>query len=183
VFTYHPLPDYDLHILGPSKKSRAGIGEKEKNIILECYNKCNGKEWKEVVETARQKIGEKAASMPRHMVNLYLTQTNECLTRRMQNIVKGAMHVTVKQPNVSESVEIGTEQQLLVSNKTRYSKEMELDERRTEAVRLKLNQNFLDSSSSEDESTSTAAKKKIIIIIIITVYWTIYPQSGSSLVH
>jgi len=37
---------------------------------------------------------------------------------------------------------------------------MEPDERRAEAVRLKLNQNFVDSSLSEDESTGTAAKKK-----------------------
>ena len=147
---------------GPSKtkQSRTTIGEKEKQIVLECYNSCNGKNWKDVIDTAKQKIGENATTMPGHVVNLYLSQGNESLMRRMQNIVKRAMKEANEQSSVpAQSTEIGTEQQQLVSNVTKYSKKMSPNERRAEAVKRKLNQNYLDSSSSEDETTDTASKK------------------------
>ncbi|KXJ06967.1 hypothetical protein AC249_AIPGENE21176 [Exaiptasia diaphana] len=87
-------------------------------------------------------------------------QANESLMRRMQNIVKKALEDANNHPSVpAESTEIGTEQQLLVSNVTRYSKKIDPNERRAEAIKRKLNQNFVDSSASEDETTDTASKK------------------------
>lgn len=66
----------------------------------------------------------------------------------------------MKQPVVPESGDIGTEEQVLVSNQTRYSRKMQPDERRAEALKLKLMEDFADSSSNEDESTGSSAKKK-----------------------
>ena len=54
------------------------IRENKKELTVECYNLCHGKEWKEVSMFAKQRVME--AGLPEQVVNTYLEQSTERLT-------------------------------------------------------------------------------------------------------
>ena len=79
------------------------IGENEKRFILECYNLCHGKDWKEVLVFAKQRVIE--AGLPDHVLRMYLEQSTDRLTGRMRNIIENALRsaqpATCDQPTAS----------------------------------------------------------------------------------
>ena len=77
LFAYFPwrAPNKGAH------RKRVSIGENEKKFIVECYNLCHGKEWKEVLMFAKQGdggwfTGARGAYVPR-AVNRAIDPENE----------------------------------------------------------------------------------------------------------
>jgi len=90
----YSAPIFKMHIfLGMRQKQvhrkHVSIGDHEKTFILECYNHCHGKEWKEVLMFAKQQVIE--AGLPGHVVHMYLDQSTDRLTQRMKNIERNAL--------------------------------------------------------------------------------------------
>ena len=87
-------------------------------FIVECYNLCHGKDWKEVLLFAKQRIIE--AGLPDHVVRMYLEQSTDRLTGRMRNIIKNALRSAqpANQPAMSTGVD---ETPALIARQTKYS--------------------------------------------------------------
>ena len=128
----------------------------EKKLIVECYNLCHGKEWKEVLMFAKHRVTE--AGLPEHVVHMYLEQSTERLTQRMKNIIKNALRsLQPATPSTSTAI---NETSNLIANKMRYAKRITPNERRMEAVKKKMESEFLVSSSNSEEEEDQGEKKK-----------------------
>ena len=88
LFAYFPwrAPNKDTH------RKRVSIGENEKKFIVECYNLCHGKEWKEVLMFAKHRVTE--VGLPEHVVHMYLAQSTERLTQRNEEHHKECVTLT-----------------------------------------------------------------------------------------
>lgn len=104
-----------------------------------------------MVEFARSKATE--AGLPAHVVNLYVSESDQFLTTRMRNIVRKFLLLS------SDNQQAKTEsQEILLDNLTMYSKVMEPEQRRkTAAVKEKMG-SFLDSS---DDSSSGSERESV----------------------
>ena len=125
-----------IHQTGAQRK-RVSIGENEKRFIVECYNLCHGKDWKEVLLFAKQRVIE--AGLPDHVVRMYmyLEQSADLLTGRTRNIIKNALRSAqpATQPTTSTGLD---ETPALIGRQTRYSTLMTPRQRKAEAVKRKL---------------------------------------------
>jgi len=72
-----------------AQRKRVSIRENEKRFIVECYNLCHGKDWKEVLLFAKQRVIE--AGPPDHVVRMYLEQSTDRMTGRIRNMIKNAL--------------------------------------------------------------------------------------------
>ena len=136
-------------------RKRVSIGENEKKFIVECYNVCHGKEWKEVLMFAKHRVTE--AGLPEHVVYMYLDQSTERLTQRMKKIIKNALRSP--QPATPSTSTAIDETSNLIANKMRYAKRITPNERRMEAVKRKMESEFLVSSSNSEEEEAQGEKK------------------------
>lgn len=137
-------------------RKRVSIGDHEKRFILECYNHCHGKEWKEVLMFAKQRVME--AGLPGHVVHMYLDQSTDRLTQRMKNIVRNALRSPqTATPSTSTAIDATS---TLIANKMQYAKRISPNERRVEAVKRKMESEFLASSSNSEEEEGQGSKKK-----------------------
>ena len=143
-----------------AQRKRVSIGENEKRFIVECYNLCHGKDWKEVLLFAKQRVIE--AGLPDHVVRMYLEQSADRLTGRMRNIIKNALRSAepATQPTTSTGLD---ETPALIGRQTKYSKLMTPRQRKAEAVKRKLDNELVDLSldSSEGENGKQEKKRKI----------------------
>ena len=62
-----------------------------KSVVLECYNQWNSEKWKDQIAMTRQRVGNKAAKLPQHVVNIYLTHSKKAITKRIQGVVRKAL--------------------------------------------------------------------------------------------
>ena len=149
-----------IHQTGAQRK-RVSIGENEKCFIVECYNLCHGKDWKEVLLFAKQRVIE--AGLPDHVVRMYLEQSTDRLTGRMRNIIKYALRSAqpANQPTMSTGLD---ETPALIARQTKYSTLMTPSQRKAEAVKRKLDNELVASSleSSEEENGRQEEKKRKI---------------------
>lgn len=149
-----------IHQTGAQRK-RVSIGENEKRFIVECYNLCHGKDWKEVLLFAKQRVIE--AGLPDHVVRMYLEQSTDRLTGRMRNIIKNALRSAqpANQPAMSTGLD---ETPALIARQTKYSTLMTPSQRKAEAVKRKLDNELVASSleSSEEENGRQEEKKRKI---------------------
>ena len=152
LFAYFPwcAPNKGTH------RKRVSIGENEKKLIVECYNLCHGKEWKEVLMFAKHRVTE--AGLPEQVVHMYLEQSTERLTQRMKNIIKNALRSP--QPATPSTSTAINETSYLIANKMRYAKRITPNERRMEAVKRKMESELLVSSSNSEEEEDQGEKKK-----------------------
>ena len=108
---------------------------------------------------AQQRVVE--AGLPEHVVKMYLEQSTDRLTARMRNIIKSALRLpqpTTTQAATSSGID---ETRALIASQTTYSKRMTPSERRAEAVKRKIVNEFAASSSdSADEGSARDANKK-----------------------
>ncbi|KAL9978465.1 hypothetical protein ACROYT_G015985 [Oculina patagonica] len=142
---------------GKTQRKRVSIGDKEKQFVLNCYNHCNGKNWAEVVAFAKQTIPD-AAGMPAHVVNLYFSQSEDSIVNRMKNIIRNAVRQT--QPPVKQQSKDLDVVEVLVSKHTKYAKPMTPAERKSEAVKAKMSNQFVDSSPNSSETEEEGNKRK-----------------------
>ena len=99
------------------------------------------------------------ARLPEHVLALYLEQSTERVTQRMKNIVKNALHSPkFETPSTSSAINATTN---LIASKMKYAKRITPSERRVEAVKRKMEREFISGSSSDsDEEEGQEAKKK-----------------------
>ena len=149
-----------IHQTGAQRK-RVSIGENEKRFIVVCYNLCHGKDWKEVLLFAKQRVIE--AGLPDHVVRMYLEQSADRLTGRMRNIIKNALRSAqaATQPTTSTGLD---ETPALIGRQTKYSTLMTPRQRKAEAVKRKLDNELVELSldSSEEENGKQEEKKRKI---------------------
>ena len=153
-----------IHQTGAQRK-RVSIGENEKRFIVECYNLCHGKDWKEVLlfsckaKSLQRVIG---AGLPGRVVRMYLEQSVDRFTGRMRNIIKNALRSAqpATQPTTSTVLD---ETPALIGRQTKYSKLMTPRQRKAEAVKRKLDNELVDLllDSSEGENGKQEKKRKI----------------------
>lgn len=140
-------------------RKRVTVGEIEKTFIVDAYNRCHGKDWREVLVFVRQIVVD--ANLPHHVVDLYLTQPDERLTNRMRRIVNEALRSSTGQASSSKVESTSQAETLsLLENKMQYAKKMSPTQRKKEAVKRKINSQFVDDSSSADEDRSTESQRK-----------------------
>lgn len=145
------------------KRQRVSIGEKEKNFIAGAYNKSSGKEWKDVLRYVRERIVDQG--LPHHVVNLYLTQNDERLTSRMRRIIQETLRQATSSSCTSESTSQDASAPL-INNTMKYAKKQTPEERKREALKRKLDAEFIDgshSSHSSDEDKPSGSKKKTTV--------------------
>ena len=128
---------------------------------MECYNLCHGKDWKEVLFFAKQRVIE--AGLPDHVVRMYLEQSADRLTGRMPNIIKNAL--LSAQPATQPTTSTGLDETpALIGRQTKYSTLMTPRQRKPEAVKRKLDNELVDLTpdSSEEENGKQEKKKRKI---------------------
>ena len=76
------------HETGKARK-RASIGENEKKCVIDSYNCCQGKDWKDVLLFVRKRVLE--AGLPDHVVRMYLELSSDRMIQRMRNIAKNVL--------------------------------------------------------------------------------------------
>ena len=128
---------------------------------MECYNYYHGKDWKEVLFFAKQRVIE--AGLPDHVVRMYLEQSADRLTGRMRNIIKNALPSAqpANQPTMSTGLD---KTPALIARKTKFSTLMTPSQQKAEAVKRKLDNELVASSldSSEEENGRQEEKKRKI---------------------
>ena len=120
-----------------------------------------GKDWKEVLLFAEQRVIE--AGLPDHVVRMHLEQSTDRLTGRMRNIIKNALRLA--QPATEPTISTGLhETPALIARQTKYSTLMTPSQRKTEAVKRKLDDELVVSSldGSEEENGRQEKKKRKI---------------------
>ena len=126
---------------------------------MECYNLCQGKDWKEVLLFAKQRVVE--AGLPDHVVRMFLEQSADRFTGRMRNIIKNVF--PSPQPATQPATLTGLDETpALIARQTKYSTLMTPSQRKAEAVKRKLDNEFIASSldSSEEENGRHEEKEK-----------------------
>ena len=105
---------------------------------------------------AKQRVME--AGLPGHVVHMYLDQSTDRLTQRMTTIVRNALRSPqAATPSTSTSID---ETSTLIANKMQYAKKITPNERRMEAVKRKMDSEFLASSSNSEEEEGQGSKEK-----------------------
>ena len=105
---------------------------------------------------AKQRMRE--AGLPGHVVHMYLDQSTDRLTQRMKTIVRKALR-SPQTTTQSTSTAINATS-TLIANKMQYAKRITPNERRMEAVKRKMENEFLASSSNSEEEEGQGSKKK-----------------------
>ena len=105
---------------------------------------------------AKQRLPD-APGLPDHVVNLYLLHPVESIANRTRNIIRNVLSHPQTAEKQSEDIDAVN---VLVSNQTKYSKQMTPAERKSAAVKAKLSRQFVDSSSSSSETEEEASKRK-----------------------
>ena len=136
------------------------IGEHEKRFVVECYNLCHVKDWKDVLLFAKSRIIE--AGLPDHIVHMYLKQSTERLTGRMRNIIKTALRSSIPSASQTATSTGIDETPALIARQTltKYSEQMTPSRRKAEAVKRKLGNEFAASSSESAEEDGGREEKK-----------------------
>ena len=118
MFPFPPRTNFRLiHQTGAQRKG-VSIGENEKRFIVECYNLCHGKDWKEVLLFAKQRVIK--AGLPDHVVRIYLEQSTDRLMGRMRNIIKNVLRSA--QPATEPTMSTGLDETpTLIAMQTKYS--------------------------------------------------------------
>lgn len=130
------------------------MGEKERVFILQCYNRCNGKEWKDVLIFCKARIAD--AGLPEHVVQLYLDCTESRVITRMQNVIRRALKTSPSPMNSKAIAESSIAQQNLM----KYAEKKTPGQRKEDAIRNKLRDDFVGPSSDNDSGTEPSSKKK-----------------------
>ena len=105
---------------------------------------------------AKQRVME--AGLPGHVVHMYLDQSTDRLTQRMKTIVRNALRSPqAATPSTSTSID---ETSTLIANKMKYAKKITPNERPMEAVKRKMDSEFLASSSNSEEEEGQGSKEK-----------------------
>ena len=105
---------------------------------------------------AKQRVIE--AGLPGHVVHMYLDQSTDRLTQRMKTIIRNALR-SPQTTTQSTSTAIDATS-TLIANKMQYAKRITPNERRMEAVKRKMENEFLASSSNSDDEEGQGSKKK-----------------------
>ena len=109
---------------------------------------------------ARERVVD--ADLPPHATNLYLDQSSERLQTRMSRIVKEALQQPSTAPPVASTSQ-AADPPLLIANQMRYAKKQTPENRKRDAVKRKLHDEFAyDSSSDEDEDMTGKRKGKSV---------------------
>ena len=109
-----------------------------------------------MLKLAKQRMRE--AGLPEHVVHMYLDQSMDRLTQRMKTIVRKALR-SPQTTTQSTSTAINATS-TLIANKMQYAKRITPTERRMEAVKRKMENEFLASSSNSEEEEGQGSKKK-----------------------
>ncbi|KAL9976573.1 hypothetical protein ACROYT_G013893 [Oculina patagonica] len=96
--------------------------------------------------------------MPAHVVNLYFSQSEDSIVNRMKNIIRNAVRQT--QPPAEQPLKDLDVVEVLVSKHTKYAKPMTPAERKSEAVKAKMSNQFVDSSPNSSETEEEGNKRK-----------------------
>ena len=105
---------------------------------------------------AKQRVIE--AGLPGHVVHMYLDQSTDRLTQRMKTIVRNALRSPQTTTQSTSTALDATS--TLIANKMQYAKRITPNERRMEAVKRKMENEFLASSSNSEEEEGQGSKKK-----------------------
>ena len=90
LITYNQRSKILFTLHSGAQRKRVSIGKLEKRVIVECYNFCHGKDWKDVLLFAKSRICIFfliEAGLPDHIVHMYLEQSAKRLTGRMRNTI------------------------------------------------------------------------------------------------
>ena len=109
-----------------------------------------------MLKFVKQRMRE--AGLPGHVVHMYLDQSTDRLTQRMKTIVRNALR-SPQTTTQSTSTAIDATS-TLIANKMQYAKRITPNERRMEAVKRKMENEFLASSSNSEEEEGQGSKKK-----------------------
>ena len=105
---------------------------------------------------AKQQVME--AGLPGHVVHMYIDQSRDCLTQGIKNILRNALHSPqTATPSTSMAINATC---TLIANKMQYAKRITPNERYVEAVKRKMENEFLVSSSNTEEEEGRGSKKK-----------------------
>jgi len=89
-----PLNCFFTFAYTAEQRKRVSVGEKEKKFVVQCYNRCDGKEWNKVLMFAKRRLME--GGLPDHVLHMYLEYPDEHLTRSAneKNNVKRTTNTT-----------------------------------------------------------------------------------------
>lgn len=108
---------------------------------------------------AKQRVIE--AGLPDHVVRMYLEQSADRFTGRMRNIIKNVLR-SPQPATPASKVDRFRRNPALIARQTKYSTLMTPSQRKAEAVKRKLDNEFIASSldSSEEENGRHEEKEK-----------------------
>lgn len=144
-----------ISTLGPPVLNKRGnVGDKERDLILQCYNQNTGKKRSDILALCKAKIVD--AGVSQLVVQIYLESPDSRVTTRIKNIVKQAIQSA---SCLSESKGID-EVSIAVNQQMKYAEKRSPTQRKNDAVRDKLRKEFNSDSESDSDTTKKPAKKR-----------------------
>ncbi|KAK3741863.1 hypothetical protein QZH41_003432 [Actinostola sp. cb2023] len=141
-----------------NKRKRANISEREKQFIVECYNHCMGKDWKDVVLFSKSKIVD--SGLPQRVMQFYFESKEKQLVTRMKSIIKQALQPSAQSDPKPQSKPIEVEGTGLVKAQMKYAKKKTPKERRRDALKNKIECDFVGSSDPDESEQELARSPK-----------------------
>ncbi|KXJ13662.1 hypothetical protein AC249_AIPGENE27154, partial [Exaiptasia diaphana] len=128
-------------------RKRINVSERERQFVVNCYKECNSKNWKDVVVYVKSRIVD--TGLRERVVQLYMDAENDTLITRMKNIVKGAFKA---EPDIKPKSKPFPEVETNDSLKMKYAQKRTISERRRDAIKSKVEQEFVSSSSQSSDN-------------------------------